>query len=109
MINILLSLFLFFIAACLEIGGGYLVWLWRREQRSMRFGLSGGLVIFFYGIIQTLQPSNFGKVYAAYGGIFIVTSIFWGKVIDKKSPDIYEILGGFIVLLGVVIIFYLPR
>jgi len=107
--NLSLSLFLFFLAAFLEIGGGYLIWVWRREQRSVRYGLYGGLVLFVYGIIPTLQTSSFGKVYAAYGGIFIVTSIIWGKLIDKKSPDRYELLGGLIVLIGVFIIFYVPR
>lgn len=107
--NLIFSLILFFLAAFLEISGGYLIWLWRREQRSMRFGLYGGMILFFYGIIPTLQSSSFGKVYAAYGGIFIVASIIWGKLIDKKSPDRYEIVGGLIVLLGVFIIFYVPR
>ncbi len=107
--NLYFSLFLFFLAAFLEIGGGYLIWLWRREQRSYRLGLYGGMILFFYGIIPTLQSSSFGKVYAAYGGIFIVASIIWGKLIDKKSPDRYEIVGGLIVLIGVFIIFYIPR
>ncbi|MFV2015314.1 MAG: YnfA family protein [Candidatus Heimdallarchaeota archaeon] len=107
--NLSLSLFLFFLAAFLEIGGGYLIWVWRREQRSVRYGLYGGLVLFVYGIIPTLQTSSFGKVYAAYGGIFIVASIIWGKLIDKKSPDRYELLGGLIVLIGAFTIFYVPR
>jgi small multidrug resistance family-3 protein len=106
---IIVTFLLFVIAALLEIGGGYLVWLWLREKRKIAFGLIGGLVLFLYGIIPTFQPSNFGRVYAAYGGVFVVMAIIWGLLIDKKRPDRYEIIGGIIVLLGAFIIFYVPR
>ena len=100
---------LFIVAAIAEIGGGYLVWLWLRERKKVIIGLVGGIILFVYGIIPTLQPSNFGRVYAAYGGIFVVMAIIWGLVVDKKRPDRFEIIGGFIVLLGAIIIFYTPR
>jgi small multidrug resistance family-3 protein len=100
---------LFVVAALLEIGGGYLVWLWLREKKRIYYGLVGGIILFVYGIIPTLQPSNFGRVYAAYGGIFVVMAIIWGLIVDKKRPDRYEVLGGIIVLLGASIIFYAPR
>jgi small multidrug resistance family-3 protein len=100
---------LFVVAALLEIGGGYLVWLWLREKKKITYGLIGALILFVYGIIPTLQPSNFGRVYAAYGGIFVVMAIIWGLIIDKKRPDRYEIIGGGIVLIGALIIFYAPR
>jgi len=106
---IIVSLALFFAAALFEIGGGYLVWLWLRENRGKLLGLSGALVLFVYGVILTLQPANFGRVYAAYGGIFIVSSIIWGMMIDKKKPDRYEIIGAGIALLGAAIIIYVPR
>ncbi len=108
-IFILFTFGLFVVAALLEIGGGYLVWLWLREKRKPIFGLIGGITLFLYGIIPTIQPSNFGRVYAAYGGIFVVMAIIWGLIIDKKRPDRYEIIGGLIVLLGASIIFYYPR
>ena len=107
--EILYSLFFFFLAGICEIGGGYLVWLWLRENHSWIFGAFGGLILFVYGLVPTLQPSNFGRVYAAYGGIFVVMAIIWGLIIDKKRPDKYEIIGGIIVLLGASIIFYFPR
>ncbi len=107
--HILYSLFFFFIAGVCEIGGGYLVWLWLRERKRVSFGLIGGVILFVYGIIPTLQPSNFGRVYAAYGGIFVVMAILWGLIIDKKRPDRYEIMGGIIVLVGAGVIFYAPR
>lgn len=72
-------------------------------------GLIGGVILFIYGIIPTLQPSNFGRVYAAYGGIFIVSSIVWGALVDKKKPDRYEIVGSLIVLVGAAVIYYSPR
>lgn len=109
-ITLIISTFgLFVIAALLEIGGGYLVWQWLRERKKLTFGLIGGIILFIYGIIPTLQPSNFGRVYAAYGGIFVVMAIIWGLLIDKKRPDRYEIVGGIIVLAGATVIFYAPR
>ncbi len=103
------TLGLFFFASLLEIGGGYLVWIWIRKHKGKIFGLVGGLILFSYGIIPTLQPANFGRVYAAYGGIFIVSSILWGYLVDKKKPDRFEIIGSIIVLVGVMIMFYFPR
>ncbi len=100
---------LFVVAALLEIGGGYLVWLWLKERKKITFGLVGGIILFIYGIIPTLQPSNFGRTYASYGGIFVVIAIIWGLMIDKKRPDRYEIIGGMVVLIGAIVIFYTPR
>mgnify|MGYP001989714111 CR=1 FL=1 len=60
-------------------------------------------------LFQTLQPSHFHRIYAAYGGIFIVSSIIWGFIVDKKTPDRFEIIGALITLVGVIIIFYMPR
>ncbi len=103
------SVGLFLLAALAEIGGGYLVWLWIRQKKKIIFGLVGGIILFTYGIIPTLQPSNFGRVYAAYGGFFIISSILWGMVVDKKRPDKFEIIGSMVAVLGAVIIFYGPR
>ena len=103
------SVGLFLLAALAEIGGGYLVWLWIRQKKKIIFGIVGGIVLFTYGIIPTLQPSNFGRVYAAYGGFFIISSILWGMMVDKKRPDKFEIIGSMVAVLGAVIIFYGPR
>ena len=72
-------------------------------------GLLGGLILFVYGVIPTLQPAHFGRVYAAYGGIFIISSIIWGAIVDKKTPDRYEIIGALVTLVGVYFIFFIPR
>lgn len=103
------SVGLFLLAALAEIGGGYLVWLWIRHKKKIIFGIVGGIILFTYGIIPTLQPSNFGRVYAAYGGFFIISSILWGMMVDKKRPDKFEIIGSMVAVSGAVIIFYAPR
>jgi small multidrug resistance family-3 protein len=109
MIDVGISLALFFLAALFEIGGGYLVWLWLRENKGALFGVLGAITLAIYGIIPTMQDAHFGRVYAAYGGIFIVSSLIWGAFVDKKNPDKYEIIGALIALVGVVIMFYIPR
>jgi small multidrug resistance family-3 protein len=106
---VLSSIALFFLAALVEIGGGYLVWKWLRERKGILFGLIGGIVLFIYGVIPTFQPAHFGRVYAAYGGIFIISSILWGMFIDKKKPDRYEIIGSTVAVMGAAVIFYSPR
>ncbi len=103
------SLFYFILAGILEIGGGYLVWLWLREGRGLGYGLAGAVVLFLYGVVPTWQPANFGRVYAAYGGVFIVLSILWGWKVDKIPPDKFDLIGGAVALLGVMIIMYWPR
>ena len=108
-VHIAKSLFYFVLAGLCEIGGGYLVWLWLREGRNIWYGLAGGMTLVLYGVVPTLQPANFGRVYAAYGGIFIVLSLLWGWRVDKVMPDRFDIIGGMISLIGVLIIMYWPR
>lgn len=109
--EIIKSIFYFILAGIFEIGGGYLIWIWLRDGKSFWYGITGAIILILYGIIPTLQPSsaNFGKVYAAYGGIFIVISILWGWKIDNITPDKFDLIGGFIALVGVIIIMYAPR
>jgi small multidrug resistance family-3 protein len=108
-VNPILAGPLFFVAALMEIGGGYLVWLRVREKKTIALAFLGAIILFVYGIIPTLQPSHFGRVYAAYGGIFIISSIVWGRIVDKKKPDRYEVIGSVVAVIGAVIIFYAPR
>jgi small multidrug resistance family-3 protein len=107
--KILITLFFFFLAGICEIGGGYLVWLWLREDMSWILGIVGGFVLFLYGIVPTFQPSHFHRIYAAYGGVFIVMALLWGWIFERIAPDFYDILGAVIALVGVIIIFYAPR
>ncbi|MBN2982540.1 MULTISPECIES: YnfA family protein [Cohnella] len=105
-----LSVLLFLLAGLAEIGGGYLVWLWLREGKPLGYGIAGSLVLVLYGILPTLQKfPSFGRVYAAYGGVFIVMAVLWGWLIDKKTPDAYDWLGAAICLAGVAVILWAPR
>ena len=107
--KILITLFFFFLAGVCEIGGGYLVWLWLREDMSWIIGALGGFVLFFYAIVPTFQPSHFHRIYAAYGGIFIIMSVLWGWLFEGIAPDSYDIIGTIIAIIGVIIIYYMPR
>ena len=104
-----ISIALFVIAGLMEIGGGYLVWLWLRDGRTAVLGALGGLLLFTYGVLPTFQASHFGRVYAAYGGIFVVMSLFWGWWVDGRRPDTADIAGGIVCLIGVAVIMYWPR
>jgi small multidrug resistance family-3 protein len=109
LIDTLTSIGIFIFAALLEISGGYLIWRWLKNHQGKIIGLIGGLILFSYSVVMTLQPENFGKVYAAYGGIFVIFSLLWGYWIDKKKPDRFEIFGSIVVLIGISIMFYFPR
>jgi small multidrug resistance family-3 protein len=100
---------LFVLAGLCEIGGGYLFWLWLREGKSIWLAIFGVLVLALYGIVPTLQSVNFGRAYAAYGGIFIALSILWGWLVDRIIPDKFDLLGAWIAFLGVLVIMYAPR
>ena len=107
--GILKSIFIFILAGCCEIGGGYLVWLWIKEDKSFWYGLTGGLILAFYGLVATLQTESFARVYATYGGFFIVMSLLWAMKVDHFMPDKYDIIGAIVALIGVGIIYYAPR
>ncbi|MFW3609636.1 YnfA family protein [Staphylococcus caprae] len=98
------SAFIFIIAGLCVIGGGYLIWLWLREGHSYWLGLLGGMILILYGVVATFQAfPTFGRVYAAYGGVFIIMSLLWAFVIDKQTPDKYDIIGALICMIGVLV------
>ena len=103
------SIPLFLVAGLLEIGGGYLIWQWLREGRGVGVGVIGGVLLASYGVAATYQPAGFGRVYATYGGIFIVLSLLWGWIIDKQRPDTADIVGALICVAGAAVIMYWPR
>ncbi|OXS75728.1 YnfA family protein [Domibacillus enclensis] len=106
----LYSMWLFLLAGLAEIGGGYLIWLWLREGKPFTWGIAGGVALVLYGIIATLQTfPSFGRVYAAYGGVFIVLSVLWGWGVDKKTPDLYDWAGAAICIIGVAVMLFAPR
>ncbi|WP_409509540.1 YnfA family protein [Bacillus spizizenii] len=86
----LITILLFLAAGLAEIGGGYLVWLWLREAKPVGYGIAGALILIVYGILPTFQSfPSFGRVYAAYGGVFIALAVLWGWLVDRKTPDFY--------------------
>ena len=103
------SIGIFILAGLCEIGGGYLVWLWLREGKPCWIGLVGAVILVGYGVVATWQPSNFGRLYAAYGGIFIALAIIWSWTVDGIRPDKFDLLGVAISLLGMAIILFAPR
>jgi len=106
---ILKSVLIFILAGFCEIGGGYLVWGWVKNDKPLWYGILGGLILVLYGVVATLQTESFARVYATYGGFFIVMSLLWAIRFDHFSPDKYDIIGALVALIGVCIIYYAPR
>lgn len=104
------SLLLFALAAVAEIGGAWLVWQGLREHRGWVWVGLGVVVLGLYGAVATFQPDgHFGRVLAAYGGIFVVGSIVWGMVADGYRPDRFDLVGAALCLAGMGVIMYAPR
>jgi len=106
---ILKSVLIFILAGFCEIGGGYLIWGWLKEDKPFWYGILGGSVLILYGVVATLQTESFARVYATYGGFFIVMSLLGAMKFDHFTPDKFDILGAVIALIGVCIIYYAPR
>jgi small multidrug resistance family-3 protein len=104
------SILLFLAAAVFEIGGAWLIWQGVRENRGLAW-IGGGIVALgLYGFVATLQPdAHFGRILAAYGGVFVAGSLAWGMVADGYRPDRYDVLGALLCLAGVAVIMYAPR
>jgi small multidrug resistance family-3 protein len=108
--TVIRSVLLFLLAAVAEIGGAWLVWQGVREHRGLLWIGAGVVALGLYGFVATLQPeANFGRILAAYGGVFVAGSLAWGIVADGFRPDRFDYLGAAICLLGVVVIMYAPR
>ncbi len=106
----LLSIFFFILAGLAEIGGGYLVWLYMRDDKGPVYLLAGAIILFLYGLIPTFQPeASFGKVYARPTAAYLLPFPSYGWLVDGLRPDTYDIIGGLVCLVGVYIIMYAPR
>ena len=104
LIKLLVISALFALAGICEIGGGYLMWGWMREGRPFAWALLGAAILALYGVVAALQPiTEFGRVYAAYGGIFIALSLAWGMAVDGFRPDRYDLAGALICVVGVAV------
>ena len=108
--SVLRSIGLFLLAALAEIGGAWLVWQGVREHRGLLFAGAGVAALGAYGFVATLQPDpHFGRILAAYGGIFVAGSLVWGMLVDRFRPDRFDLIGAALCLTGVVVIMYAPR
>jgi small multidrug resistance family-3 protein len=108
--SVLRSLGLFLLAALAEIGGAWLVWQGVREHRGLLFAGAGVVALGAYGFVATLQPdANFGRILAAYGGVFVAGSLGWGMLVDGFRPDRWDLIGATLCLAGVAVIMYAPR
>jgi small multidrug resistance family-3 protein len=108
--TIVKSIALFVLAAIAEIGGAWLIWQGWREHRGLWWIAGGVLALGAYGFVATFQPDpNFGRILAAYGGIFVAGSLVWGMLVDGFRPDRWDLAGAAICLVGVVVIMYAPR
>lgn len=104
------SILLFILAALAEIGGAWLIWQGFREHRGLWWIAAGVIALGAYGFFATFQPDqHFGRILAAYGGVFVAGSLAWGVVVDKFQPDKWDLIGAGICLLGVAVIMYAPR
>jgi len=107
---VLRSIALFVLAAVAEIGGAWLVWQGVREHRGLLWAGAGVIALGLYGFVATLQPdAHFGRILAAYGGVFVAGSLAWGMAFDGFRPDRADLLGALICLIGVSVIMYAPR
>jgi small multidrug resistance family-3 protein len=108
--TVLRSVVLFLLAAVAEIGGAWLIWQGVREHRGLLWIGAGVVALGAYGFVATLQPDpHFGRILAAYGGVFVAGSLAWGVVVDRFTPDRWDVIGAALCLIGVAVIMYAPR
>jgi small multidrug resistance family-3 protein len=97
---------LFFLAALVgELGGTYAIWRWLRGGATPLLALAGVALLTGYAVTQAFQPEDrYGRLFAAYAGLFLVGALLWGWAIDGSRPDRYDVIGAVIVLAGVVVV-----
>ncbi|GAB3221326.1 YnfA family protein [Glycomyces halotolerans] len=108
--NLARSILLFVLAAFAEIGGAWLIWQGLREHRGVLWIAAGIMALGAYGFAAAFQPDpHFGRILAAYGGVFVAGSLTWGMVVDGFRPDRWDLIGAALCLVGVAVIMYAPR
>jgi len=108
--TIIRSVLLFGLAALAEIGGAWLIWQGVREHRGVWWIGAGVAALGAYGFVATLQAdANFGRILAAYGGVFVAGSLGWAMLVDRFRPDRFDVIGAAVCLAGVAVIMYAPR
>ena len=108
--GVLRTIALFAVAALFEIGGAWLVWHSVRESRGWLWAGAGVVALGLYGFVAAFQSDpNFGRILAAYGGVFVAGSLLWGVVLDGFRPDHWDVIGALVCLAGVGVIMFAPR
>jgi len=100
---------LFFITAVAEILGCYLPYLWLKEGKSVWLLLPAALSLALFAWLLSLHPTAAGRVYAAYGGVYIFVAILWLWIVDGIRPTLWDIVGVTVALIGMAIIMFAPR
>lgn len=100
---------LFLITAVAEIVGCYLPYLWLTQGRSIWLLLPAGLSLVLFAWLLSLHPTAAGRVYAAYGGVYIFVAILWLWLVDGIRPTLWDLVGSLVALLGMAIIMFAPR
>jgi len=103
------TLGLFVVTALAEIVGCYLPYLWLREGKSVWLLVPGALSLALFAWLLSLHPTAAGRVYAAYGGVYVCMAIVWLWAVDGIRPTGWDILGSVVALLGMAIIMFAPR
>jgi small multidrug resistance family-3 protein len=97
----------FLVALTGELVGTYAVWRWLRTGATPVLALVALAALFGYAVVQTLQPEDrYGRLFAAYAGVFLVGALLWGWSVDNKTPDRFDWIGAAVVLVGVVIVLW---
>ncbi|CAJ1772802.1 hypothetical protein LMCDFJHI_00588 [Aeromonas salmonicida] len=100
---------LFLITAVAEIVGCYLPYLWLTQGRSVWLLLPAGLSLVLFAWLLSRHPTAAGRVYAAYGGVYIFVAILWLWLVDGIRPTLWDLVGSLVALFGMAIIMFAPR
>ncbi|MFQ3171550.1 MAG: small multidrug resistance family-3 protein [Oleispira sp.] len=100
---------LFFITAIAEIVGCYLPYLWLKQDKSILLLIPAALSLTLFAWLLSLHPTAAGRVYAAYGGVYICVAIIWLWGVDGIKPTLWDIVGASVALVGMGIIMFAPR
>ena len=103
------TLGLYLLTALAEIVGCYLPWLWLRKGGSVWLLVPAAASLVLFAWLLTLHPSASGRVYAAYGGVYVCVALVWLWLVDGVRPGPWDLLGGVVTLAGMAIIVFAPR
>ena len=107
--TVLKLLLLFGLTALAEIAGCYLPWLWLKQQGSIWLLLPAAFSLLLFVWLLTLHPAAAGRVYAAYGGVYVVVALLWLWLVDGVKPGMWDVLGALLALAGMGVIMLAPR